>query len=225
MLCSDGLCGYATEAAIAEVLKSEPDAAKAADKLIDLALERGAPDNVTVVIAGVNETNMSAAARPILVGAAAQPLIFDAITQRLPKIAARIFFPGAPSEVEEHYETADYLDTLIAEDKRRAAKRRIRWSVYLTSALAVLGLIGIYGYVWTQSQFFVGSDKDSVVIFRGVNADFGSIPLHTVVRDTGIPLTSLTQFVRTSVELTIPVLSLKQAMLVVERIENVSQSQ
>ena len=225
MLCSDGLCGYVTENAIANVLKTEPDASKAASKLINLALERGAPDNVTVVIAGVNETNMSAAAKPMLVGAASQPLIFDAVTQRLPKIASRIFFPGAVLEEEEHFETADYLDTLIAEDKRRAAKRRMRWTLYLTSALALLGVIGIYGYVWTQSQFFVGSDQDSVVIYRGVNADFGSIPLNTVVRDTNIPLASLSQFVRTSVELTIPVLSLKQALLVVERIEYVSQSQ
>lgn len=225
MLCSDGLCGYATESAIAQVLTTEPDAAKAASKLINLALERGAPDNVTVVIAGVNETNMSAAAKPMLVGAASQPLIFDTITQRLPKVASRIFHPGATSREEEYFEPADYLDTLIAEDKRRAAKRRIRWSIYLTSALAVLALIGIYGYVWTQSQFFVGTDKDSVVIYRGVNADFGSIPLNTMVRDTNIPLSSLSQFVRTSVELTIPVLSLKQALLVVERIENVSQSQ
>jgi protein phosphatase len=225
MLCSDGLCGYATENAIANVLKSEPDAAKAAGKLINLALERGAPDNVTVVIAGVNETNMSATAKPMLVGAASQPLIFDAITQRIPKIASRIFYPGATLEKEEHFETADYLDTLIAEDKRRAAKRRIRWSLYLTSALAALALIGVYGYVWTQSQFFVGSDQDSVVIYRGVNADIGSIPLNTVVRDTNIPLTSLSQFLRTSVELTIPKSSLEEALLVVERIENVTQSQ
>jgi protein phosphatase len=225
MLCSDGLCGYVSENAIANILKSEPDAAKAASKLIDLALERGAPDNVTVVIAGVNETNMSAAAKPLLVGAASQPLIFDAITQRLPKIASRIFFPVATSEEEEYFETADYLDTLIAEDKRRAAKRRVRWSLYLTSALAALALIGIYGYVWTQSQFFVGSDEDSVVIYRGVNADIGSIPLNTVVRDTNIPLTSLSQFLRTSVELTIPKSSLEEALLVVERIESVTQSQ
>ena len=225
MLCSDGLCGYAAENAIANVLTTEPDAAKAASKLINLALERGAPDNVTVVIAGVNETNMSAAAKPMLVGAASQPLIFDTITQRLPKIASRIFYPRATFEEEETFETADYLDILIAEDKRRAGKRRMRWTIYLTSTLALLGLVGIFGYVWTQSQFFVGSDEDSVVIYRGVNADFGTIPLNTVVRDTNIPLASLTQFVRTSVELTIPVLSLKQALLVVERIEYVSQSQ
>jgi protein phosphatase len=126
---------------------------------------------------------------------------------------------------DEHFASADYLDTLIAEDKRRAAKRRSRWAVYLSLVLAAVVGFGIYGYVWSQSQFFVGTDDDSVVIYRGINADFGSIPLHTVVRDTDIPLSSLTDFVRTSVELTIPVLSLNQALLVVERIEDVSQSQ
>ena len=225
LLCSDGLCGFVPEHLIAEVMADIPDAAKAAKKLIDLALERGAPDNVTVVIAGVNETEMSAASKPVLVGAAAQPLMFDAVTKSLPAVTARSIFSPRSRAHEETFETADYLDTLIAEDKRRAAKRRIRWTVYLSSTLAVLIFAGIYGYVWTQSQYYVGSDADSVVVYRGVNADFGSIPLHTVVRDTGIPLNTLSQFVRTSVERTIPVLSLKQAELVVERIGNGSQSQ
>ncbi len=225
LLCSDGLCGFVPEQAIAAVLASEPDAAKAAERLIALTLERGAPDNVTVVIAGVNETNMSAAAKPLLVGAAALPLLFDAVTRPLPKVVTRLFSPKSVSATDEHFATADYLDTLIAEDKRRAAKRRSRWAVYLSMILTAVVGFGIYGYVWTQSQFFVGTDNDSVVVYRGINADFGSIPLHTVVRDTDIPLSSLTDFVRTSVELTIPVLSLKQALLVVERIENVSQSQ
>jgi protein phosphatase len=225
LLCSDGLCGFVPEHLIGEVMADIPDAAKAAKKLIDLALERGAPDNVTVVIAGVNETEMSAASKPVLVGAAAQPLMFDAVTKSLPAVTARSIFSPRSRAHEETFETADYLDTLIAEDKRRAAKRRIRWTVYLSSTLAVLIFAGIYGYVWTQSQYYVGSDADSVVVYRGVNADFGSIPLHTVVRDTGIPLNTLSQFVRTSVERTIPVLSLKQAELVVERIGNGSQSQ
>ena len=225
LLCSDGLCGFVPEQAIAAVLASEPDAAKAAERLIAMTLERGAPDNVTVVIAGVNETNMSAAAKPLLVGAAALPLLFDAVTRPLPKVVSRLFSPKSVSATDEHFATADYLDTLIAEDKRRAAKRRSRWAVYLSMILTAVVGFGIYGYVWTQSQFFVGTDNDSVVVYRGINADFGSIPLHTVVRDTDIPLSSLSDFVRTSVELTIPVLSLKQALLVVERIENVSQSQ
>ncbi len=225
LLCSDGLCGFVPEQAIAAVLAAEPDAAKAADRLIEMTLDRGAPDNVTVVIAGVNETNMSAAAKPLLVGAAALPLLFDAVTRPLPRVVTRLFSPKSGDATDEHFASADYLDTLIAEDKRRAAKRRSRWAVYLSLVLAAVVGFGIYGYVWTQSQFFVGTDDDSVVIYRGINADFGSIPLHTVVRDTDIPLSSLTEFVRTSVELTIPVLSLNQALLVVERIEDVSQSQ
>ncbi len=224
LLCSDGLCGFVPELAIAQVLASEPDAAKAAEKLITMTLDRGAPDNVTIVIAGVNETNMSAAAKPLLVGAAALPLLFDAVTRPLPRVVSRLFSPKSSSAMEEHFETADYLDTLVAEDKRRAAQRRSRWAVYFSLALAVVVGFGIYGYVWTQSQFFVGTDGDSVVVYRGINGDFGSIPLHTIVRDTDIPLSSLSDFVRTSVELTIPVLSLTQALLVVERIEIVSQS-
>jgi serine/threonine protein phosphatase PrpC len=225
LLCSDGLCGFVPEPAIAQVLAAEPDAAKAAERLIHMTLDRGAPDNVTIVIAGVNETNMSAAAKPQLVGAAALPLLFDAVTRPLPRVVSRLFSPKTGTEAEELFKTADYLDTLIAEDKRRAAQRRSRWAVYFSLALAAVFGFGVYGYVWTQSQFFVGTDGDSVVVYRGINGDFGSIPLHTVVRDTEIPLSSLDDFVRTSVELTIPVLSLNQALLVVERIENVSQSQ
>ncbi len=225
LLCSDGLCGFVPEPAIAQVLATEPDAAKAAERLIHMTLDRGAPDNVTIVIAGVNETNMSAAAKPQLVGAAALPLLFDAVTRPLPRVVSRLFSPKTGTEAEELFKTADYLDTLVAEDKRRAAQRRSRWAVYFSLALAAVIGFGVYGYVWTQSQFFVGTDGDSVVVYRGINGDFGSIPLHTVVRDTNIPLSSLSDFVRTSVELTIPVLSLNQALLVVERIENVSQSQ
>ncbi len=225
LLCSDGLCGFVPETAIAQVLATEPDAAKAAERLIALTLDRGAPDNVTIVIVGVNETNMSATAKPLLVGAAALPLLFDAVTKPLPRVVSRLFSPKTGSGTEEHFATADYLDTLIAEDKRRAAQRRSRWAVYFSLALAAVIGFGVYGYVWTQSQFFVGTDGDSVVVYRGVNGDFGSIPLHTIVRDTDIPLSSLSDFVRTSVELTIPVLSLNQALLVVERIEDVSQSQ
>lgn len=225
LLCSDGLCGFVPEPAIAQVLAAEPDAARAADRLIQMTLDRGAPDNVTVVIAGVNETNMSAAAKPLLVGAAALPLLFDAVTRPLPRVVSRLFTTKSGGAREETFETADYLDILVAEDRRRAAQRRSRWAVYFSLALAAVLGFGVYGYVWTQSQFFVGTDGDSVVVYRGINGDFGSIPLNTVVRDTDIPLSSLSDFVRTSVELTIPVLSLKQALLVVERIENVSQSQ
>ncbi len=50
LLCSDGLTRMVTEPEIAGTLQSEPDPAKAAEKLVNLANEQGGADNVTVVV-------------------------------------------------------------------------------------------------------------------------------------------------------------------------------
>jgi PPM family protein phosphatase len=55
LFCSDGLTRMVTEPEIAGVLQAETDPGAAAQKLVDLANERGGLDNVTVVIARVQE--------------------------------------------------------------------------------------------------------------------------------------------------------------------------
>jgi serine/threonine protein phosphatase PrpC len=57
LLCSDGLSGTVTDEEIRDLLLAERTAV-AADQLIALALERGGPDNVTVVLVWVGETTM-----------------------------------------------------------------------------------------------------------------------------------------------------------------------
>jgi PPM family protein phosphatase len=51
LLCSDGLTGTMKDEEIAGVLAQSPSAAESCRRLVDLALERGAPDNVTVIVA------------------------------------------------------------------------------------------------------------------------------------------------------------------------------
>jgi protein phosphatase len=51
LLCSDGLTGTAQDDEIAAILGQADSAETSCRRLIDLALERGAPDNVTVVVA------------------------------------------------------------------------------------------------------------------------------------------------------------------------------
>jgi protein phosphatase len=51
LLCSDGLTGTTSDEEIAGILGQSSSAADSCRRLIDLALERGAPDNVTVVVA------------------------------------------------------------------------------------------------------------------------------------------------------------------------------
>lgn len=55
LLCSDGLTRMVTEPEIAGCLQAETDPASAAQKLVGLANERGGLDNVTVIVARVQE--------------------------------------------------------------------------------------------------------------------------------------------------------------------------
>lgn len=51
VVCTDGLTEIAEDEEIARVLEDASSSEKACDSLIELALERGAPDNVTVIVA------------------------------------------------------------------------------------------------------------------------------------------------------------------------------
>jgi protein phosphatase len=51
LVCSDGLFGCVPDAAIAQTLAAAADPGQACDTLIRLALEAGAPDNVTCIVA------------------------------------------------------------------------------------------------------------------------------------------------------------------------------
>jgi serine/threonine protein phosphatase PrpC len=57
LLCSDGLSRMVTEPEIAGTLQAETAPAAAAQKLIALANERGGVDNITVVVARIDEEN------------------------------------------------------------------------------------------------------------------------------------------------------------------------
>lgn len=50
LVCSDGLTNEVSDEDIAEILASEPSAERAAQMLVDLAVENGGRDNITVVI-------------------------------------------------------------------------------------------------------------------------------------------------------------------------------
>lgn len=53
LLCSDGLSSYVAPQAIFSALKSSKSRDEAADRLISLAIDRGGPDNVTVIVIDV----------------------------------------------------------------------------------------------------------------------------------------------------------------------------
>jgi serine/threonine protein phosphatase PrpC len=53
LLCSDGLTGVVPDAVLEEELRTIADPKSCAERLIDLALRGGGPDNITVIVADV----------------------------------------------------------------------------------------------------------------------------------------------------------------------------
>jgi Protein kinase domain len=84
---------------------------------------------------------------------------------------------------------------------------RHRWPV-VTTILAVL-LVVIVGclyaaWQYTQSQYYVGSDGQQVIIYRGVNQRVLGISLSSVYQATGIPLGHVPSSDRLELNSTIP---------------------
>jgi PPM family protein phosphatase len=74
LLCSDGLSGVVTEQTLHQTLGSIRDPDKAALQLVDLAIRGGGPDNITVIVADVLDTQSSQIQptwKPSFAGAAA----------------------------------------------------------------------------------------------------------------------------------------------------------
>ncbi len=226
LLCSDGLSGYVGEEKIAELLAGIPEAGAAAEALVAESLDHGAPDNVTVVLVGVDGSDSSAASAPMMVGSASRPLTFEVDTARRGiRLPAILLHPLMTSVAEnEHFEpeSEEFLRELIAEDRRRRIRRRITWSVGITLIVALLVGAAVLGYRWTQSRYYVGVIDGNVAVYQGVQQGIGPIRLSSVYLETDVALDDLPPFSRQTVEATINADDLQDALSIVERLKRAS---
>jgi protein phosphatase len=177
LLCSDGLSGVLSEQTIAETL-TEPDQQLAVERLIDLALRGGAPDNVTCVVADLVD-GPPGDGTPTVVGAAAtrqsvRPRTDSAATRAAVATRPEADVIAAPADVE--------------------APRPRRWTrIALITGIVVvlLGGAAAAGWAYVRSQFYVGSQGGQVVIFRGVSGSVAGVSLHHVWSRTGLSVTQL----------------------------------
>jgi protein phosphatase len=222
MLCSDGLSGVVEFDDIEKILKNNISPKDAANALIKESLDHGAPDNVTVVVVDVHQSFEEPDVKPVVVGSAAQPIAFEqAVGRRTSRIPGLRLHPRSPSE-PSHFEpeSADYLDELIEEDRRRSRRRKVTW---LVGVLVVLALIagGLYaGYRWTQTRFYVGESNGFVAIYQGVQQSLGPIALSHVFQETDLETDALPPFTQDRVQNTISADSVTAALEIVKRLSD-----
>jgi len=222
MLCSDGLSSYVTDDKMASILATVRTATGAADRLVKESLDHGAPDNVTVVLVDIDDSDGASGLPPTFVGSAAAPLSYENDTSRRPiRLPTLLLHPlkATPPE-DSHFEPEgeSYLEELIEEDRRRARRRRIVWLVVLVLAVAAIVGAVLAAYSWTQSHYYVGESNGRVAIFQGVQQTIGPIHLSSVYQGTRIDVSSLSEYERQSVEATIPADDLRDALNIVDRL-------
>ncbi len=229
LLCSDGLSSYVSEERITEILATAGTPDTVADALVKESLDHGAPDNVTVVVVDVlDEDDETAASRPapepVVVGSASQPLAFgDEPAKRAVRIPSLLLHPlratTAARDAQFEPESDQYLEALIAEDKRRALRRRVTWLVGVTLIVAGLVLACVLGYRWTQSRYYVGESDGVVAVYNGVQQTIGPIELSHVYARSEVQVDDLQPFYRQQVEQTINADSLAGAEEIVNRLQ------
>ncbi|MFL6144301.1 MAG: PP2C family protein-serine/threonine phosphatase [Labedaea sp.] len=177
LLCSDGLSSVVTHETLSEAIQI-PDPQVCADRMIELALKGGGPDNVTVIIADVVDIDFGDDA-PIVGGAAGNS--FD--EQSPPDSpAARASAITSPRIQPRRVEPEEPPDPKI---KRR---KRIRLMVILLVIAMLVAAGAVAAIIAVNRQYFVGEGAGGeIAIFQGVRGNILGISLNKQVQGSCDP--------------------------------------
>ncbi|MDX8144102.1 PP2C family serine/threonine-protein phosphatase [Lentzea sp. BCCO 10_0061] len=181
LLCSDGLSGVVSLETLDEAIRI-PDPQACADRMIELALKGGGPDNVTVIVADVQDVAFGDD-YPIVGGAAGDgsedhtPPPDSAasraatITQQRPPMQQRMDAPPPPPQ-----------------DPKRKKRSAIKAFAIIFVLLLLTAVVAVGGKLWLNTQYYVGATEDGqVAIFRGLNGTVIGFKLSSKVEDSCPP--------------------------------------
>lgn len=197
LLCSDGLSGVVSRDTLLETLRDTKDVDVCVDRLIQLALRAGGPDNITCIVADVIELDdLPDGAAPttaaLIVGAAAvernrPSSAGDGPAARAAGLGRAEAVAGPGSEPEDELAAAD----------RPGRKRRLRIGfIALGVVIAALLAAGTAGYRWTQRQYYVGVADGNVAIYQGIPQTIGPLTLSAVYQHSYLKVAELPGFVQ-----------------------------
>ncbi|MCA0147031.1 PP2C family serine/threonine-protein phosphatase [Blastococcus sp. LR1] len=196
MLCSDGLSGVVSEETLAEALL-DPDPQATADRLIELALRSGGPDNITVIVADVIEdTGGGGRLDPVVDGAAG-----DNIGQR--QVDGRSA-AGRAALADTGPASAPPPTATLPTGGGPSARRRPLRALLVAGVLLIVLVAGAIGtYVWALNHWFVGVEGDGesqeVAVFRGLDVSVLGLDLYRLDRSADLAVSDLTPAARTRV--------------------------
>jgi protein phosphatase len=210
LLCSDGLSAVVTDETIQATLAGAGEPAEAVDRLVDLALRAGGPDNITCLVADVVEPEVGGAGdtgAPLVVGAVASaetgaaggagaaaggstastahPREADTPALRAASLRRQAARPGATGAAVADDDSDGELDMTLIDDGAPVAPpvprhRRARRLGVLVLTVAIIAGLSWWGWTWSQQQYYVGAASGKVAIYQGLPQSLGSVTLSSV---------------------------------------------
>jgi serine/threonine protein phosphatase PrpC len=193
LLCTDGLTGPVGRNETLQEALELPDPQESCDRLVQLALRGGGPDNVTVIVADVVDGTGERSSAPVVAGAAAES------PQAPPE--------GVAETAAGRARTAEGRDPVAAERGPAPAAapasspaRARRTTLVVALVLGLLAVSAGAAWAYVRSQYYVGVDGDTVTIFRGVEGEVGPLRLSSIEQRTALTTERLDPIAARTVE-------------------------
>jgi PPM family protein phosphatase len=215
LVCSDGLSGFVAHDTIEEVLLQAQQPGKTADRLVELAMRAGAPDNVTCIIGDVVDLDKD---RPPstaheVVGAAAERRVKT--TRAIPVTpAAKAAALSRETQGPDASEAAEHAEARRLANDAGPATSHWRWLKVTSLGVLVLAAVvggGYAAYDWSQQQYYVGESAGHVAIYQGVSQKVGPWQLSHVVDESDIRISDLPDFYRGKLDSTVSTANVEDA--------------
>lgn len=154
LLCSDGLFNEVDDDDILATLRDVDDPAEAASSLVRAAVEAGGRDNVTVVVVDV-----------VAVDDTDDDIPDDRVLSTHKAVPDRVLRLDPPPETGPDDPHPDEI--LVDRSPQKAPFVTWRLGVFVAAVLLVLAILLASVVAYARSSYFVGTDDEQVVIFRG----------------------------------------------------------
>lgn len=224
LACSDGLASYVPEDKITNILSQGLPTETTVKRLVNEALNHGAPDNVTVVLLDAVDGE-PIGDEPIIVGSAEHEVSFKATEPEEAPLSLRQLLRH-PRQLRaqpqwEHFEpeSEEVLQEILAEQRRYRTRRRVTWAVSAVLVVAAIVAAAVGFYQWTQTRYYVGANDDGyVAIYQGIQQDIGPISLSEEIETTDLHIDELGWTYRNAVRNTLNADDINSAEAIIDRL-------
>ena len=154
------------------------------------------------------------------------PIVVGAAAEKRKGLSSRKLRAMRRSDTGELDPVPAEAGTPVDPEELRYAPRPPRRFTWLRRIL-VLAVIGVLvwlaastAYAWTQKQYYVAPDGDTVAIYRGVQAQVPVVQLHRVYQPSEVKMTDLPDFTQGQVRDGIGARNLEDARNIVARLQS-----